>query len=69
MFDQAGDDLAQDCGYPDEPANKFLEKVASGEEPPPTRQRPPRHPRAAAEAGERARAQGQAEADGADMED
>lgn len=34
MFDQAGDDLAQDCGYPDDPAQKFLDKVASGEEPP-----------------------------------
>lgn len=34
MFDQTGDLLAQDCGYPDAPATAFLEKVASGEEPP-----------------------------------
>jgi len=34
MFKMAGDDLATDCAYPDEPAQKFLDKVASGEEPP-----------------------------------
>ena len=34
MFDQTGDLLAQDCGYPDGPAQIFLDKVASGEEPP-----------------------------------
>jgi len=34
MFDQTGDLLQQDCGYPDAPATAFLEKVKSGEEPP-----------------------------------
>lgn len=34
MFKMAGDDLATDCAYPDDPAKKFLDKVASGEEPP-----------------------------------
>jgi len=34
MFDQMGDLMQADCAYPDEPARKFLEKVASGEEPP-----------------------------------
>jgi len=33
MFDQTGDLLPLDCGYPDAPAMKFLDKVASGEEP------------------------------------
>jgi len=37
IFDQcdpSGDMLSADCGYPDAPAQAFLEKVASGEEPP-----------------------------------
>jgi len=34
MFDQVGDLLAADCGYPDGPAQTFLDKVTSGEEPP-----------------------------------
>merc|ERR1719387_345627 len=40
IFDQAGENLGtsgtlyEECGYPDEPAKLFLDKVASGEEPP-----------------------------------
>lgn len=34
MFDQSDDDLPEACGYPDVPARTFLDKVASGEEPP-----------------------------------
>ena len=32
--DPTGDMLSADCGYPDAPAKAFMEKVASGEEPP-----------------------------------
>ena len=46
MFDQMGDLLAADCGYPDEPAKQFMEKVARGEEPPV--ELPPFDPAAAA---------------------
>ena len=34
IFDQCTDGLAEDCFYPDKPAQEFLDKVASGEEPP-----------------------------------
>lgn len=34
IFDQCADGLAEDCFYPDKPAQVFLDKVASGEEPP-----------------------------------
>ena len=46
MFDQMGDLLAADCGYPDEPAKQFMEKVGRGEEPPV--ELPPFDPAAAA---------------------
>ena len=36
IMDQLGEDVAADCFYPDGPAREYLEKVASGEEPPPT---------------------------------
>jgi len=31
---QLGDDVPEESGYPDAPARDFLQKVASGEEPP-----------------------------------
>ena len=34
IMDQLGEDVAADCFYPDGPAREYLEKVASGEEPP-----------------------------------
>ena len=46
MFDQMGDLLAADCGYPDEPTKQFMEKVVRGKEPPV--ELPPFDPAAAA---------------------
>lgn len=41
IFDQCTDGLAEDCFYPDKPAQEFLDKVASGEEPPVALPEPP----------------------------
>ena len=40
IMEQLGEDVQTDCFYPDAPAKIFLEKVASGEEPPLTAPKP-----------------------------
>ena len=40
IMEQLGEDVQADCFYPDAPAKAFLEKVASGEEPPLTAPKP-----------------------------
>merc|ERR1719353_108390 len=40
IMEQLGEDVQSDCFYPDAPAKAFLEKVASGEEPPLTALKP-----------------------------